>query len=110
MTLNGDAKKHQPQSSGLYYKANGLVNGKNCWILLSGKIAIWYNIGYNYNQWVIGRSEDVVGRSEDLGLNFSGIISDEDVPCPTTSGNMFEYYDGIRLTLAPIDSVSIQCV
>ena len=98
--------------SGIYYKANGLVNGKNHWTLdvetadTDGQHAIrslWYDI--KGNGWVIGRS-----------LNFGsswvfGIKSVEDAPCPTTSGNTFKYYSakGHRWNVAPVDSISIQC-
>ena len=49
-----------------------------------------------------------MGSSSDVGSNFGGIESAKDSACPT-SDNQFKYVDD-EWRLAPINSVSIQCV
>ena len=103
VTLNGVVKDKQGQygRAGTYQKASGLINNRSHWNKIDGDLALWYDI--SYNEWTIGDSSD-------LGSNTGGIYSVQDTACPT-SDNLFKYADGAgEWPLAPINSVSIQCV
>ena len=101
MTINGAVQEFQGGRSGVYQKARRLINDRSHWIRIDGIDALWYdNVVTNY--WLIGASED-------LGSDFRGINSVQDTSCPT-SDNQFQYFDGNEFILAPINSVSIQCI
>ena len=101
ITINGAVQDNQGGRSGIYQKARGLVNDRSFWNRIDGDDALWYD-NIVTNSWLIGASED-------LGSDFRGINSVQDTSCPT-SDNRFEYTDGNEFFLAPINSVSIQCV
>ena len=107
VTLNGVVKDKQGGYAGTYQKASGLINNRSHWI--DGNQALWYNIITNV--WEIADSSQ-------LGANANNSIhSVQDTACPT-SDNLFRYYDvdadkwllHNKWLLAPINSVSIQCV
>ena len=93
-------KDKQGRFAGTYQKASGLKNKRSYWNKIDGGDALWYVIGYNV--WMIGSSSD-------LGSNGGNIASKQDAACPT-SNNLFQWGDGVKFHLAPINSVSIQCV
>ena len=102
VTLNGVAKDKRGQygRAGTYQKASTLINNRWYWNHINGDIALWYdNIN---NVWIIGYSSD-------LGSNTGGIASAQDSACPT-SDNLFEYWNSDEFVLAPINTISIQCV
>ena len=127
VTLNGVVKDKQGKCAGTYQKASGLINNRSYWNKIDGEYALWWDI--IVNSWTIGRLSD-------LGSNLGYIKSVQDSACPT-SDNLFKYADGFHKihncdlcdlhelyeydaannqvekddwTLAPINSVSIQCV
>ena len=100
VTVNGVVKYHQDGFAGTYQKASGLKNNRSYWNKIGGDHALWYD---NSNSWLIGYSSD-------LGSTTGGIHSVQDSACPT-SDNLFKYaLGGGNWPLAPINSVSIQCV
>ena len=101
VTLNGVVKDKKDGFAGTYQKASGLINNRTYWNKINGDGALWYDIAINV--WKIGFSSD-------LGSNIGAIQSAQDSACPT-SDNLFKYYiGGGKWPLAPINSVSIQCV
>ena len=66
----------------------------------TGGLALWYDI--IANNWMIGPSSD-------LGSNGGYIYSVQETACPN-SENLFKYWNSSEFLLAPINSVSIQCV
>ena len=104
VTLNGVVKDKQGEYgiAGTYQKAIGLINNRSYWNHIDGDVALWWN--NISNTWMIGASSD-------LGNDFGGIISAQDSACPT-SDNKYKYGDPAAggFVLAPINSVSIQCV
>jgi len=100
VTLNGVVRDEQSSRSGTYQKTSRLINNRSYWNQIDGDQALWWdNIN---NVWMIGDSSD-------LGNNFGGIASTQDSACPT-SDNLFQCSNGDEFFLAPINSVSIQCV
>jgi len=102
VTLNGVLKDKQGGFAGTYQKASGFINNRSHWIKNDGEDALWYDI--INNNWKIGFSSD-------LGSDIGGISSVQDAACPT-SGNLFKnsYGAANKWKLAPINSVSIECV
>ena len=100
VTLNGVVKDKQGGFAGTYQKANGLTNNRSYWNKINGDHALWWD--KTANVWLIGSSSN-------LGSNTGGIDSVQDAACPT-SDNLFKYWNGDKFLLAPINSVSIQCV
>ena len=101
VTLNGVVKDEQWERAGTYQKASGLINNRSHWNKIDGDQALWYDI--TVNVWLIGDSSY-------LGSNDGSIHSAQDTACPT-SDNQFKYVDDDdEWTLAPINSVSIQCI
>ena len=100
VTLNGVVKDKQGGCVGIYQKASELINGRSYWNQINGDSALWWDD--ISNEWTIGSSSK-------LGSKIGGIHSVQDSACPT-SDNLFKYYDGVEFNLAPINSVSIQCV
>ena len=100
VTLNGVVKDKWGSKAGTYQKASGLINNRSHWNQIDGDQALWYDI--TTNTWLIGSSSK-------LGSNIGGIESVQDTACPT-SDNLFKYADSGKWPLAPINSVSIQCV
>ena len=100
VTLNGVVKGEQWDKEGIYQKASGLINNRSYWNQINGGNALWWdNIT---NVWMIGLSSY-------LGTNRGGIHSAQDSAC-LTSDNLFKHWNGGKWPLAPINSVSIQCV
>ena len=100
VTINGVVKDKQGEIAGTYQKGNELINNRSYWNKIDGDQALWWdNIT---NTWMFGESSV-------LGSNTGGIVSVQDSACPT-SDNLFKYADGEKFVLAPINSVSIQCV
>lgn len=102
-------KDNKWYAAGTYQKASGLINNRSYWNQIDGEYqayrelhlydqALWWdNIT---NTWTIGHSRN----------GYGGIISVQDSACPT-SEYLFKYFDGTtNYPLAPINSVSIQCV
>ena len=100
VTLNGVVKDKQSSRAGTYQKASGLSNNRSYWNHIDKDYALWWD--NSNNNWKIGDSSD-------LGSNTGAIASVQDTACPT-SDNLFEYVNGGKFILAPINSVSIQCV
>jgi len=102
VTLSGVVKDKQGRFAGTYQKASGFINNRSHWIKNDGEDALWYDI--INNNWKIGFSSD-------LGSDIGGISSVQDAACPT-SGNLFKnsYGAANKWKLAPINSVSIECV
>ena len=103
VTLNGVVKDKQSRiADGTYQKASGLSNNRSYWNHIDKDYALWWN--KINNKWMMGSSSDV-------GSNFGGIESAKDSACPT-SDNLFKYADVVAgvFVLAPINSVSIQCL
>ena len=100
VTLNGVVKDiHGRFSDGTYQKASSLINNRSYWNKIDGDQAFWWS--KIHNKWVIGSPRI-------LGFNRGFIYLVQDSACPT-SDNLFKYADG-GFHLAPINSVSIQCV
>ena len=101
VTLNGVVKDRHGGFAGTYQKASKLTNNRIFWNQTDGDRALWWD---NINKWRIGSSSY-------LGSNTGYISSVQDSACPT-SDNLFKYYDSDsgKWPLAPINSVSIQCV
>ena len=100
VTLNGVVKDKHGGLAGTYQKSRRLTNNRSYWYQTNGGKVFWYdNIK---NIWKIGYGSD-------LGHGHGDIRSVQDSACPT-SDNLFKYYDGVEFNLAPINSVSIQCV
>jgi len=100
VTLNGVVKDNQGGFAGNYQKVSELINGRSYWNKMDGDDALWWD--KINNNWMIGSSSN-------LGSNIGCIKSVQDSACPT-SNNRFNYSDGVEFNLAPINSVSIQCV
>ena len=100
VTINGDVKDKQGESAGTYQKGSELINNRSSWNKIDGDQALWWN--KIANKWVIGSPHI-------LGFNRGHIYLVQDSACPT-SDNLFCYVDGYKFCLAPINSVSIQCV
>ena len=104
VTLNGVVKDKQGSRAGTYQKASTLINNRWYWNHINGDVALWYVNEDNY--WMIGSSSN-------LGNDYGGITTAQDSACPT-SDNQFKYTIGsgesAQWPLAPINSVSIQCV
>ena len=98
VTLNGVVKEKQRGRAGTYQKSSELTSNRSYWNKIDGEYALWWDI--IVNSWTIGRLSD-------LGSNLGYIKSVQDSACPT-SNNRFKYSWG--WTLAPINSLSIQCV
>ena len=101
MILNGDVQIAQGSRSGVYQRARGLINNRGHWSQIDGSNALWYD-SITLNAWFIGSSNS-------LGTNTGGIRSIHASACPT-GDNIFRYVTGGEFVLAPINSVSIQCV
>ena len=103
VTLSGVVENKQGQygRAGTYQKASGLENNRSYWNQIDGDQALWWD--NSYNNWNIESSSD-------LGSTTADIYSVQDSSCPT-SDNLFKYHIGDNeFVLAPINSVSIQCV
>ena len=100
VTLSGVVKDKQGGFAGNYQKASDLINGRSFWNQINGDSALWWD--KIANAWTIGNLRD-------LGSNTGGIVSAQDSASPT-SDNIFKYVSGGEFVLAPINSVSIQCV
>ena len=100
VTLNGVVKDKKDGFSGTYQKASGLTNNRSYWNQINGNQALWYVNTSNY--WMIGHSSD-------LGSNGGYIYSVQETACPN-SDNLFKYWNSSEFLLAPINSVSIECV
>ena len=100
VTLYGDVRYKQGENAGTYQKASGLINDRSYWIQINGGNALWWDSITNV--WMIGYSSD-------LGTDRGTIHSAQDSACPT-SENLFKHWNGGKWPLAPINSVSIQCV
>ena len=102
VTLNGVVKDIKRSRAGTYQKTSGLINNRSHWNKIDGDHALWYN--NNNNVWMIGSSRYLGSRITD------GIHSFQDTACPK-SDCRFKYHSGSgEWALAPINSVSIQCV
>ena len=95
VTLNGVVKDKWSIFVGTYQKASELINNRSYWNDIDGDGALWWN--NMFNVWIIGISST------------GGLSSAQDSACPT-SDNQYIYHDGDGIVLAPINSVSIQCV
>ena len=102
VTLNGVVKDKHGSKAGTYQKASDLINGRSYYNQIDGDQALWWD--KITNVWMIGPSSY-------LGSNTGGISSVQDSACPT-SDNLFKYADVAAsvFVLAPINTVSIQCV
>ena len=104
VTLNGVVKDIKGISAGIYQKASELINNRSYWNQIDGNNALWWDIITNV--WMIGSSSN-------LGSDTGGIHSAQDSACPT-SDHLFKYPIGsvnsAKWPIAPINSVSIQCV
>ena len=100
VTINGVVKDKQGSRGGTYQKGSELINNRSYWNEIDGDQALWWS--KIHNKWVIGSPRH-------LGFNRGYIYLVQDSACPT-SDNLFNYADGDEWTLAPINSVSIQCV
>ena len=102
VTLNGVVKDKHGSKAGTYQKASDLINGRSYYNQIDGDKALWWD--KITNVWMIGDSSH-------LGSDIGGIISAQDSACPT-SDNLFKYADVAAsvFVLAPINTVSIQCV
>ena len=101
VTLNGVVNDKKSSRAGIYQKASGLKNNRSYWNEIYGEHALWWDKITNI--WMIGIASD-------LGSIIGGIHSAQDSACPT-SDNLFKYVnDDLEFVLAPINSVSIQCV
>ena len=102
VTLNGVVKDKWGRYAGNYQKASDFINGRSYWNKMDGDDALWWdNI---HNNWRIGPSSY-------LGSTTASISSAQDSAC-LTSDNLFKYADVAAsvFVLAPINTVSIQCV
>ena len=98
---------NQWYAAGTYQKASGLINNRSYWNQIDGD---WNMIGGNKALWWDSKANAwTIGSSSNLGSNIGCIKSVQDSACPT-SNNRFNYSDGVKFNLAPINSVSIQCV